>query len=215
MSNTANVAILEVLASKICHDLISPIGAINNGLEILEEMGADGAEDVIGLVSFSAQQASAKLQAYRMAYGAGGSDSNLKPEDVHAAIEDYIGTEKKFTQDWDPHGSVNFEDRPKAYCKMLTAAILLIVEALPKGGTISLEGDEATGIVTLTGTGENASLRDYVEEALSGLLPYQDVEPRLVHAYITGLLAQHYGYTLEFTGNGDGQVTLQININSQ
>jgi histidine phosphotransferase ChpT len=82
-----DVAMLEVLASKICHDLISPIGAVNNGVELIEDMGPDAGPEATALIAFSAQQASAKLQAFRMAYGIGGADSNIKPEDVHKAIE--------------------------------------------------------------------------------------------------------------------------------
>ena len=79
------IIFLEALSSKICHDLISPIGAVNNGLEILEELGADAGEEVIELISFSAAQASAKLRAFRMVYGSGGSDNNLKASDAHEA----------------------------------------------------------------------------------------------------------------------------------
>ena len=67
------------VASRICHDLISPVGAINNGVEFMEEMGEDPEQrkDALGLISHSASQASAKLQAFRIAYGAGGRDNNV------------------------------------------------------------------------------------------------------------------------------------------
>ena len=101
MSNTIDTGILEILSSKICHDLISPIGAVNNGIEFLTEMGPDAGEEVTDLIAFSANQASAKLKAYRMAYGAGGADDSIKPEEVDQAIEDIISAEGKIKQDWD------------------------------------------------------------------------------------------------------------------
>ena len=102
MSDKIDIEILEVLASKICHDLISPIGAVNNGVEILEEMGPDAGPDVTELIAYSAASASAKLKAYRLAYAAGGADINLKPEDVHEAIEGIVAKDNKIQQNWDP-----------------------------------------------------------------------------------------------------------------
>ncbi len=72
---------LEVLASRVCHDLISPVGAVHN-VEFLQETGIEGGADAIALIAHSAQQAAAKLQIFRLAYGAGGRDPNIKPEDV-------------------------------------------------------------------------------------------------------------------------------------
>ncbi len=93
--------VLEILTSKICHDLISPIGAVNNGVEFMQEMGLEDAGDGLDLIAFSAQQAGAKLHAYRMAYGAGGADNSIKPEDVYDAIQDVIGPDNKIRQAWD------------------------------------------------------------------------------------------------------------------
>jgi len=211
MTQTPNAKTLELLSSKICHDLISPIGAINNGLEILEDMGPDAGEDVIGLISYSAQQASAKLQAYRLAYGAGSKETDVKPEDVHKALQDFIEGEQKFTQDWDPHGAMLDQERPEAYGKMLTAAALLGLESLPKGGAVKIEPGSSEGHTLITGIGEDAGPRPQAEPALNGDISPADMEPRLVHPYITGLLARHYGYSLSFTEDGpDGQVTLSL-----
>ena len=124
MSVTIDTGILELLASKVCHDLISPIGAVNNGIEFLTEMGPDAGEEVTDLIAFSAGQASAKLKAYRMAYGAGGADDSIKPEEVHEAIQAIVGAEDKVTQEWDPYGDLGYEDRPKAFCKILVSAFV-------------------------------------------------------------------------------------------
>ena len=82
-----SAAVLELLASRICHDLISPVGAVNNGVEFLEEMGADAGAEAIQLIAHSARQASVRLQAFRICYGTGGRDSNIKPEDIKKAFE--------------------------------------------------------------------------------------------------------------------------------
>lgn len=197
-----DIQLLELMASKICHDLISPVGAVSNGVEFLEEMGADAGEEVTGLIAYSAQQAAAKLKAFRMAYGLGGADDSIKPEDVHQSFEELVGPENKIRQNWDPHGPLNLEERPRGYSKMLMSLLLLATEALPKGGEITLSiGEGQSAVLNLTG--EKVALRDYVEESLGLLMPVSDLEPKLVHAYITGLMARKYGFTLSVDQQGD------------
>lgn len=209
MSEAVDFKILELLASKICHDLISPIGAINNGIEILDEMGPDAGKDVTDLIAFSAHQASAKLQAYRMAYGVGGADSSIKAEDVHKAIESVISKEKKITQDWDPHAPLGMEEPPAGFCKMLIAAILLAMECLPKGGEISVAASDDNSTI-ITAKGDDAAPREQIEDVLGMKIPLQNIEPKHMHAYICALLSQNYGFTLGFSETGDGVVNIKL-----
>src|SRR3954470_6811530 len=83
-------AVLELLASRVCHDLISPVGAVHNGVEFLQETGVEAGAEAVALIAHSAQQASAKLQIFRLAYGAGGRDPNIKPEDVKKAFASLV-----------------------------------------------------------------------------------------------------------------------------
>lgn len=204
-----DVAMLEVLASKICHDLISPIGAVNNGVELIEDMGPDAGPEATALIAFSAQQASAKLQAFRMAYGIGGADSNIKPEDVHKAIELLITQDKKIKQEWNPNAGIGGADRQKGFCKLLTCGIMLGMECLPKGGTISVVqgSDSETAIVA---KGENASLRGQTEEALGLKLDAQHLDPKYVHAMMTGLLAERHGFKVTAKDSGQGFISITI-----
>ncbi|MCB1563556.1 MAG: hypothetical protein KDJ75_08290 [Alphaproteobacteria bacterium] len=205
-----DIHVLEILASKICHDLISPIGAVNNGIEFLEEMGADAGDEVVELIAFSAGQASAKLRAYRMAYGAGGADTSIKPEDVHAVIEAMVGAEKKIVQKWDPYAPLGPAERPAGLCKILVSALLLAMDCLPKGGELSVEGQGEDSII-VTARGENAGLREGVGKALSLDIADRDVEPKVVHAYVTGLLARRYGLRVSAAGD-EGGVRLTIGV---
>lgn len=211
-SVTVDTGILELLTSKVCHDLISPIGAVNNGIEFLEEMGAEAGEEVTGLIAFSAAQASAKLQVFRMAYGAGGADAAIKPEDVHEAMQAMIGAEKKITQDWDPHGDLGFEDRPDAFAKILMCALLLGIECLPKGGALSVGASKAPGQTQVTAKGENANIRERSASALSLDIPREALEPKYVHAYMTGLLAKTYGYTIAIAEDGEDKVIITLGL---
>ena len=208
-NNKKTAAVLELLASRICHDIISPVGAINNGIELMEEMGPDGVEDGLELISYSASQSAAKLSAFRMAYGAGGRDPNIKPEDVQKIFGELIRAEGKISQTWDPYGKLGPDPLPPGYCKMLMCALMLAMECLPKGGYISVRPGEASndgGQSTIIAEGDGANVRDQVEEALEQKLEPEDLDPRLVHPYAIGVLAQSYGFKLSLKSEAEGRI---------
>lgn len=208
--NTA--AVLELLASRICHDLISPVGAINNGLEFMQEAGddKDSIAEAVELVSYSASQAAAKLAAFRMAYGAGGRDPNIKPEDVQKAFSALVSADGKISQMWDPFGALGpAKPFPKGFCKMLMCSMMLAMECLPKGGIVGVR--PGTGAQTLIiAEGEGAVVRDMVENALSGVASPESLDPRLVHPYAIGVLARSYGYNLTISEQVPGKVTFTL-----
>lgn len=188
-------AVLELLASRICHDLISPVGAVHNGVEFLEESGIAGGEEAIGLIAHSAQQAAAKLQAFRLAYGAGGRDPNIKPADVQKVFAELTGPDGKVTQDWTP-AALSQTDFQSGYCKMLMGAMMLAMECLPKGGKVSVT--LAEGKTLITAEGPDAAPRPHVREALNRSLPTESLDPRLVHPYVFSALATAYNFSIDF-----------------
>lgn len=197
--------VMELLASRICHDIISPVGAINNGVELLQEMGADGMDDGLELVGYSAEQAAAKLSAFRMAYGAGGRDPNIKPEDVQKTFGDLVRAEGKISQAWDPYGKLGPDPLPLGYCKMLMCGLMLAMESLPKGGYISVRPGEGNQSLIIA-EGEGATVREQVEEALEQKLEPDDLDPRLVHPYAISVLADSYGYKIAIKSQADGRI---------
>jgi histidine phosphotransferase ChpT len=206
-----DTGVMELITSKVCHDLISPIGAVNNGVEFLEDMGADAGEEVTGLIAYSAQQASAKLQAFRMAYGAGGADDTIKPEDVHKSIQAIVGADNKIKQEWDAWGPLGYgDDRPHGFCKMLICAMLLGIECLPKGGTLVVKAGAKAGQTEIIATGTDANVRGQTAKALSGEMHRDVLEPKYVHPYVTGLLAKTYGYGVSISDSGSGSVTITL-----
>ncbi len=182
--------VMELLASRICHDLISPVGAVNNGVEFLEEMGADAGEDAIKLISFSAAQAAAKLQAFRLCYGSGGRDPNIKPEDVQKTFAGVIAGDGKIRQLWDPFGPLGPSPLPEGFCKILMGLLLLCQECLPKGGAVLVEPDGAHTKIIAQGT--DTLIRENLEKALDLSLPASELDTRLVHAYAISMIASRY-----------------------
>ena len=206
MSTDTTTRIVELIASKICHDLISPVGAVSNGVEILEEIGAD--DDVTSLISFSAAQASAKLKTMRLAYGMGGSDESIKLEDVHKTFEDFVSGDNRVTQNWDPHLDISFEPQ-KGFPKILTCALMMAADSLPKGGTLEITPEEEHTIV-IKAIGENASFREGVIDAFNGEKEAEHLDPKLIHPYLTSLFAAKYGFQLTLEPSADNFICLRL-----
>ena len=211
-ANKKIAAVMELLASRICHDIISPVGAINNGIELMQELGPDGIEDGLELIAYSAEQSAAKLAAFRLAYGSGGRDTHIKPEDVQKIFGALIKAEGKVSQTWDPYGNLgpnsDKKDLPMGYSKMLMCTMMLAMEALPKGGYISVRpamGDDA-GHSIIIAEGEGAIIRDQVEEALAQNIDPDDLDPRLVHPYAISVLAQCYDYNISIKSQAEGRI---------
>src|ERR1700722_8889487 len=85
-----DIRVMELLASKICHDLFSPVSAINNGVELIEDIGGSVVDEAMKLIGDSAAHASRRLRLFRMAYGRAGSDESLAIKDVKQVAEQYL-----------------------------------------------------------------------------------------------------------------------------
>lgn len=208
--STITAETLELLASKICHDLISPIGAVNNGIEIFEEMGADAGPEVTDLISASAQQASAKLMAYRVAYGAGGADGNIKAADIHGIIQSIVEKDNKINQSWSPQDRIGPELPPRGFFKMLISVLLLGMDCLPKGGSLAVHANDE-GQTVVFAEGPDAKLKEGFGECLSQSLSQDQLKPQMTHAYVTGLLSAHYGFSIA-AESGDNQAAFTITL---
>ncbi|MDB5492065.1 MAG: hypothetical protein JWO78_1914 [Micavibrio sp.] len=208
---TIDSTVLEIMASRICHDLISPVGAVNNGVEFLQEdMGADGGDmsDAIGLISMSAQSAGARLQAFRLAYGAGGRDVTVKPSEVHKVFENLVVPEGKITQDWNAETLYAGVELVEGFCKLLMCTLILAQEALPKGGVVRVTREGENTIVTAEGN--DAMVRPQVDKALERKIDISIVEPRLVHPYVIGILASQYGHSITVVTQETGKIAFKI-----
>jgi histidine phosphotransferase ChpT len=207
-----SASVIELLASRICHDLVSPVGAINNGVEFMEEMGDDPEQrkEALGLIQHSASQASAKLMAFRIAYGAGGRDPNVKPEDVQKAFSQLISADGKISQTWDPFGNLGPKPLPYAFCKMLMAGMMLAMECLTKGGYVSVRPGEGDQTLIIAESDAGVLLRDNVEAALRQEIQTEDLDPRLVHPYAISVVAEHYGYNLRVKDKRDDRVVFAL-----
>ena len=206
-----NAAVLELLASRICHDLISPVGAINNGIEFMEDAGDDpeSIKQASELIAHSAQAAAARLQAFRIAYGAGGRDGNIKPEDIQKTFGALTRADGKVRQSWDPFSSLGIDVKTPGFAKVLMGGMMLAMECLPKGGTVYVDPGSATETL-IRAEGPDAVIREGVEQALARTLPPESIDPRLVHPYALSLIAESYGFIILLKEKAENRVTYSL-----
>lgn len=203
--------VVELVASRICHDLVSPVGAISNGVELMQEMGPEAGDEAITLVSTSALQASIRLKTFRLAYGAAGTDKNIGWRDVKDAFTGWITSghvQAEFEQGLD----VKFSMAPRGFFKCVLNLMIFAEECNRGEGKVfvsALEGD-AKGIKVVA-TGKQVGFRDGAEAALKGTTAPDDLDPRSVHAYVTGKFAEHFGFMLGHQMQPDfGRLELKI-----
>ena len=212
MSSNAHITtLLELLSSRICHDLVSPVGAINNGIEFMEDAGDDkeSVAQATELISHSAQSAAARLQVFRIAYGGGGRDGNIKPEDIQKAFGSLIRTDNKVRQSWDPFGPLGIDAKEKGFAKLLMCSLVLCMECLPKGGTVFVDKGDSNETI-FKAEGPDAVVRETVEAALKRTLDADTLDPRLVHPYTMSLIAETYGYTISLVSRDEGKVVWSL-----
>ncbi len=192
--------VMELLCSRLCHDLIGPVTAINNGIELITEFGEEMRGEAMSLMSDSAREGSRRLQFYRIAFGFGGGasggDGGLG--DARARALDLLA-DGRITLDWPESGAPSDPELPRAGVKLLLNLILVGVEALAGSGTVTVRLDPGTGGVTstVTASSDKAGLSDELLSALSGDLPVEALTPHTVQPYYTYLLAAGLGSKVE------------------
>lgn len=175
-----------LLCSRVCHDVISPVGAINNGLELLEEGGAE--EDALQLIRASAVNASARLQFARIAFGAAGSAGmQIDTGDAQAVAAAFIRNEKPELE-WIGGRAL----LPKNKVKLLLNLILVANAGIPRGGrlTVRLEELETTPRFTIVANGPMVRVPPRFLELHAGQPLEEAIDAHSVQYYYTLLLAR-------------------------
>ena len=131
----SEIEFAALLVSRVCHDLVGPLGAVVNGMEVLEdERDADMRADAIRLVTSSAEQALARIQFMRIAFGAAGSaGAELDLAEIGRLVTGLLAGGKTSLA-WET-GAVYW---PKDWAKLLMNATLLAADCLPRGGTVTV-----------------------------------------------------------------------------
>ncbi|MFB2562118.1 histidine phosphotransferase ChpT [Rhizobium sp. IMFF44] len=183
-----------LLCSRVCHDVISPVGAINNGLELLDEGGADA--DAMDLIRTSALNASVRLKFARLAFGASGSvGASIDTGEAERAAKDFAAAEKKTEVSWVGPRAIIAKNR----VKLLLNLFLVAYGAIPRGGNIevTLENPEFDAKFTIAVKGRLMRVPPKFAEICSGTLE-EAIDAHSIQPYYTVLLADESGMELSY-----------------
>jgi len=193
-----------LLCSRVCHDLISPVGAIVNGLEVLDDNPKPEDKDfALDLIRKSAKTASARLQFCRLAFGAAGSaGAQIDLGDAQAMAKGHI-EDGKTTIAWNLPRLL----LPKNRVKLLLNMLVIAQHTIPRGGTLTVDpvGEGEAMSFRVTASGLNARLPQNIADLLSsGELAATDAHS--VQPYYTRLLAQACGLKVSLAASGEAMV---------
>ena len=193
-----------LLCSRVCHDLISPVGAIVNGLEVLDDNPKPEDRDfALDLIRKSARTASARLQFCRLAFGAAGSSgAQIDLGDAQTMARGHL-EDGKTSIIWNLPRLL----LPKNRVKLLLNMLVIAQHTIPRGGTLSVDpiGQGETMGFRVTANGLNARLPQNIADLLSSVQP-SAVDAHSVQPYYTRLLAQACGLSVKLAAEGEAVV---------
>ncbi len=192
----------SLLCSRVCHDIVSPVGAIINGLEVLEEeKDAEMRGFALDLIKKSAEQASARLQFCRLAFGAAGSaGAAIDTGDAETVARSLFGRERtEFC--WNVPSLL----MPKNKVKLILNLCLIAAAAVPRRGAIKVtaSGEAEALRIKVLARGANPKLGSGVPLLLAGTLDDAPSTPQDIQAYYTGLVARAAGMNVLVAADGE------------
>ena len=200
-ANPTDLELAALISSKICHDVIGPVGAIYNGLEILDEDDDQEAKNyALDVIRNVTEQASARLQFCRFAFGAAGSaGSQIDTGDAETISRGFFEDDKTKLA-WNLPRTLVAKNR----VKLLLNLLLLAGQTIPRGGTLTVDPvgtGEAMGF-KIRATGTNAKIQPAVVPLLNGEAP-DGVDAHKIQPFYAGLLARACGVGVDMTAEGD------------
>jgi histidine phosphotransferase ChpT len=192
-----------MLCSRVCHDVISPVGAIVNGLEVLEDESDPSMRDVaLDLIKRSASGASARLQFCRLAFGAAGSvGASIDTGDAESVARGLLETEKTALAWKAPRQFL-----PKNKVKLLLNLCQIAGATIPRGGVIEVEvaGEGEAASLRVAAKGTNARLQAGFADLLCGRTGAGKVDAHSIQPYFAGLVARECGMALTVDQGPEG-----------
>jgi histidine phosphotransferase ChpT len=190
----------SLLCSRLCHDLLSPVGAFGNGLELLEdETDPEMRQRVMELLAESARTTANKLKFFRLAFGAaGGFGEQVDTREARAAIEGLHGPDGKVRVGW----MVDSPTLPKTAIKVLLNLALIAGDALVRGGQLDV-GAEG-GEVVIRAEGPRVVLDPEIRNALVGEVDPDFLTPRAAAAWLVHILVSESGGSVQVAPPAEG-----------
>jgi len=200
--NTDSLDLASLLCSRLCHDMLSPVGALSNGLELLaEEKDPEMRQKCFELLEQSARISADKLRFFRLAFGAAGGFGDMVPlDEPRALIDALVGNNGRIQANWALAGS----SLPKPAVKTLLNLALIGIEALVRGGTLDIaaelrsDGSKPCSEIVIRASGARVVFDRSVGLALEGTLPPEELSSRTAPAAMLRQLVDSLGGTLQY-----------------
>jgi histidine phosphotransferase ChpT len=206
------VDLASLLCSRLCHDLMSPIGALNNGIELLaDETDPDMREKCLELLADSARASANKLKFFRLAFGAaGGFGEEVDTHEAEMALQGLFGPERRIELGW----IVKDEKLPKGAVKLLLNLGMLAGDALVRGGRLDVAAERRSGEVELAVRAEgprillDPALRDTLANGANGVA----VEARAAGAWLAHNLVAEAGGSIQLSDPSSDVLLIGANL---
>lgn len=203
-----DIDLAALLCSRLCHDLLSPVGAMNNGLELLaDEHDPEMRKRCMDLLAESAKSAADKLKFFRLAFGAaGGFGAEVDPGEARAVIEPLVTGDGRTTLEWlVPAGLM-----PKRAVKILLNLVLIAKDALVRGGSVHVGAEcrEGEQEIVIRAVGPRIIMDQAVHDALTGKLAAREIDSRTAAGWMVHGLATQNGGLVQIAGPDDDQMVI-------
>lgn len=196
----------SLLCSRLCHDLLSPVGALSNGLELLaDDHDPEMRQRYIDLLEQSARASSNKLKFFRLAFGsAGGFGENVSIEEPKELIEALVAGNARITLNW----ALGTAVLPKPAVKVLLNLAQIAIDALVRGGTLDIGAEvrEGASEIVVRASGPKIAFDSLIGRALDGQLEAGELTSRSAPAHMIQQLAASLGGGLQYALTDDALV---------
>lgn len=196
----------SLLCSRLCHDLLSPVGALNNGLELLaDETDPAMRARCMELLNESARVSANKLKFFRLAFGAaGGFGERVDTREAQVAIEGLLGDNKRLTLNW----VVERADLTKSAIKVLLNLSMIAGDALLRGGRLTIGAEDSDGLteIVLHAEGPRVVLDPELRAVLVDGAADEAITPRAAAAYMVHAIAEEAGGSIVVSDGEDASL---------
>jgi histidine phosphotransferase ChpT len=203
---TSSLDLASLMCSRLCHDLLSPVGALSNGLELLaDEQDPDMRQRCFELFEQSARISRDKLKFFRLAFGAAGGFGDMVPvSEARALVDALVADNERITIQWQLPG----DSLPKPAVKTLLNFAMIGLDALVRGGILEVAGELRDGVseVAVRAAGSRIAFDADIGKALDGTLPRDELSSRTAPAEMLRQLAEGLGGQLQHALTDDALV---------
>ena len=206
------IDLASLLCSRLCHDLLSPVGALNNGLELMaDETDPDMRQRCLDLLADSARTSANKLKFFRLAFGsAGGFGDAVPPHEARVAIEGMFAGTGRVKIGW----MVEEQMLGKLPVKVLLNLALIVGDALVRGGQLDIGAEKRPGVteIVVRGEGPKVVLDPDLRAALAGTLPAEGLASRTAAAWMVRQLVTNAGGEIALSPAGEPMLLFGASI---